>query len=62
MRGVDPASQLPMKLLIFVGVNVGGFAGWAAGEPFGMMTAFLVSGLGSIIGVYAGWWTARRFL
>lgn len=51
-----------MKLLIFVGVNVGGFAGWAAGEPFGMMTAFLVSGLGSIIGVYAGWWTARRFL
>ena len=51
-----------MKLLIFVGVNLGGFAGWEAGAPFGVMTAFLVSGLGSVIGVYAGWWTARRYL
>jgi hypothetical protein len=26
------------------------------------MTAFLVSGVGSGIGVYAGWWAARRWL
>jgi hypothetical protein len=42
--------------------NVGASVGWAAGERFGMMTAFIVSGVGSAIGVYAGWWAARRWL
>jgi len=51
-----------MKLLIFVGVNVGGYAGWVLGEHFGFMTAFFISGLGSAVGVYAGWWVARRYL
>jgi hypothetical protein len=51
-----------MKLMIFVGVNVGSAAGWFIGEPFGIMTAFFVSGLGSAVGVYAGWWVARRYL
>jgi len=51
-----------MKFLIFVGVNVGGFAGWELGEPFGVMTAFFISGFGSMVGVYAGWWVARRYL
>ena len=62
VRGVERATKGPMKLLIFVGVNVGGIAGWAAGEPFGIMTAFFLSGLGSALGVYAGWWAARRYL
>ncbi len=51
-----------MKFFIFIGTNVGASLGWAAGEPFGMMTAFIVSGVGSAIGVYAGWWAARRWL
>lgn len=51
-----------MKLCIFVGINVGGYIGWSLAEPYGMMTAFLVSGVGSIVGVYAGWWVARRYL
>jgi len=51
-----------MKFLIFIGINVGGAIGWALGEKFGIMTAFFVSGLGSVVGVYAGWWTARRYL
>jgi hypothetical protein len=51
-----------MKLLIFVGINVGGYAGWVLGEGLGTMTAFFLSGAGSILGVYAGWWVARRFL
>jgi len=51
-----------VKFLIFIGTNIGASIGWAAGEPYGMMTAFIVSGIGSAIGVYAGWWLARRFL
>lgn len=51
-----------MKLLIFVGVNVGGYVGWELGEYFGTMSAFLLSGAGSVLGVFAGWWTARRYL
>jgi hypothetical protein len=51
-----------MKLLIFIGINVGGAIGWSLGEPFGFMAAFFVSGLGSVAGVYAGWWVARRYI
>jgi hypothetical protein len=51
-----------MKLCIFVGVNLGGYAGWVLGEPMGMMAAFLISSLGSILGVVLGWKVARRYL
>ena len=51
-----------MKLCIFVGLNVGGYVGWTFGEHIGFMTAFFVSGLGSLIGVYAGWRFAREYL
>ena len=51
-----------MKLCIFVGVNVGGYAGWALGEPMGFMTAFLISSVGSLLGVYVGWKVAREYL
>jgi hypothetical protein len=51
-----------VKLLIFVGINLFGALGWWAGEQYGLMTAFIASAVGSLFGVYAGWWTARRFL
>ena len=51
-----------MKLLIFVGLNVGGYIGWELGEPHGIMAAFLVSSLGSALGVIAGWKLARHYL
>ena len=51
-----------MKLCIFIGVNLGGIIGWSLGEHVGLMTAFLLSGLGSVFGVYAGWWVAREYL
>jgi chromate transport protein ChrA len=51
-----------MKLCIFVGMNVGGYIGWELGEYVGMMTAFLVSSLGSVLGVYVGWKVAREYL
>jgi hypothetical protein len=51
-----------VKFFIFIGTNIGASVGWAAGERYGLMTAFIVSGLGSALGVYAGWWAARRWL
>jgi hypothetical protein len=51
-----------MKLCIFIGVNAGGYAGWVLGEPFGMMAAFLVSSVGSLLGVVVGWKIARHYL
>ncbi len=51
-----------MKLCIFVGLNAGGYAGWVVAEPWGLMAAFLVSSLGSAIGVYLGWKVAREYL
>jgi hypothetical protein len=51
-----------MKLCIFIGVNAGGMVGWWLGGYVGIMTAFLVSGVGSVLGVYAGWRVAREYL
>jgi hypothetical protein len=55
-------SSVIMKLCIFVGVNAGGYAGWVLGEPYGLMVAFLISSVGSILGVIAGWKVARHYL
>jgi len=45
------------RLLIFVGMIVGGWAGWWLGDYFnlGLLWAFVLSTLGSLVGVYAGW-------
>ena len=51
-----------MKLIIFVSLNVFGALGWWAGERFGIMTAFVLGSIGSILGVYFGWLFARRYL
>lgn len=50
------------KLCIFVGTTLGGYVGWWSGEQcgFGFFANFLLSGLGSILGVYAGWKLARK--
>jgi uncharacterized membrane protein YfcA len=51
------------KLCIFVGTTVGSYAFWYAGELLGLeiLGCFLLSGLGSIAGVFAGWKFAQRF-
>lgn len=51
-----------MKLLIFVGLNVLGALGWSLGSPYGIGVAFILSGIGSILGLYLGWLAARRLL
>jgi hypothetical protein len=49
------------KLLALVGATVGGYAGWAVGAPVGVMTAFMLSIVGTGLGVYAGRRLAQHF-
>ena len=52
------------RLPIFVGMIVGGYIGWWAGDylGFGLMTTFLISSAGSMGGVYLAWRLVRDFL
>ena len=50
------------KFCIFVGMTVMGWIGWWLGEKAGFMTAFLLSGVGSMAGVYLGWRLCRDYL
>lgn len=42
------------KLLALVGATVGGALGWWIGAHIGIMTAFLISVIGTAGGVYVG--------
>ncbi len=45
-------------LMALVGTTIGGALGWWLGARVGMMTAFMVSMVGTGVGLYA----ARRFV
>jgi ABC-type lipoprotein release transport system permease subunit len=49
------------KLSIFVVSTVLGYVGWFLGNPLGFGWAIVISGIGSIYGVYLGWKIGRRF-
>ena len=52
------------KLCIFAGTTIFGIGGSLLAGAFGMDTfslgSFLLSGLGSVVGVYAGWKVAQK--
>jgi uncharacterized membrane protein YfcA len=48
------------KLCIFGGSLVGGYVAAALVSSYGIMTEVIVSGIGSMVGVYLGWKLARR--
>jgi len=50
------------KLLTFVGGTIGSYPGWALGAPIGTMTAFMVSMVGTGLGIYAGFRLAQRYV
>ncbi len=52
-----PGGQTVNRLLMFVGMSLGGYVGWGVGDylGFGLMGSFLVSSLGSLVGVYVAW-------
>ena len=48
-------------ILVLLGSSLGGWAGWVLGEHFGMMAAFMVSMVGTALGVYAARWFIREY-
>lgn len=42
------------KLLALVGSIVGSYIGWFVGRPVGLMTAFMLSMVGTGFGIWAG--------
>ena len=52
------------RLLMFVGMTLGGYVGWWAGDyvGLGLMGTFLVSSLGSLAGVYLAWRIMENYL
>lgn len=52
-----------MRLCTFLGMTVFGYAGWYLGSLVGFefFGCFIVSGIASIIGVWAGWKIGRRY-
>ncbi len=49
------------KLCIFLGMTVFGWLGWWAGAKIGLVTAYVLSGIASMVGVYAGWRINRDY-
>ncbi len=49
------------KVFIFVGMTLLGWVGWWAGSSLGVMTAYVGSGVGSLLGVYVGWRINRDY-
>ncbi len=50
------------KFCILTGMVVVGWIGWWLGSKIGIMTAFLLSGAGNIIGIYIGWRVYHDYL
>jgi hypothetical protein len=49
------------KLFSFIGATIGSYAGWAIGAPVGFTTAFMVSMVGTGVGIYVGRSLAKRY-
>jgi len=52
-----------VKLCILAGTTIGSYLFWYLGALCGLefVGCFLVSSVGSLIGVYAGWKVAQRY-
>ncbi len=50
------------KLCIIVAITVLGWVGWWIGDKISFMTGFLLSGIGSVAGIYVGWRINRDYL
>jgi hypothetical protein len=50
------------KLFGFIGATIGSYAGWALGNRIGLMTAFMLSMVGTGLGIYVGRRVASELL
>ena len=49
------------KLFSFLGATIGSYGGWALGATVGFTTAFMVSMVGTGIGIYVGRRVAKNY-
>ena len=49
------------KLFTFLGATIGGYAGWFLGAKIGFTTAFMISMVGTGVGIYYGRRIARNY-
>jgi len=50
------------RLLIFVGGTLFGWIGWWLGAQISSTVAYIISGLGTLLGIYIGWRIHRDYL
>jgi phage tail tape-measure protein len=50
-----------LKLYSFIGATAGSYAGWALGAPVGITTAFIISMVGTGLGIYVGRRVAHHY-
>ena len=53
---------LSIRFFVFAAATAGGALGWWLGSGIGIMTAYLLSVVGTALGVYAGRQAAKRYL
>ena len=49
------------KVFSFIGATIGGYAGWFLGARIGFTTAFMLSMVGTGVGIYYGRLIARNY-
>ncbi len=49
------------KILGLIGATAGGWLGWALGNPGGFFVAFVLSMIGTGLGMYAGYRIAMHY-
>ena len=49
------------KLWILIGMTAFSWIGWWLGAQFNILTGFILSGIGSLVGVYVGWRINRDY-
>jgi len=50
------------KISLLTSVTIFSWLGWILGQDIGMMTAYILSFVGSLVGVVAGVWFNRSYL
>lgn len=50
------------KIVMLLSVTLFSWLGWMLGEEIGMMTAYMLSFVGSLVGVVAGVWFNKSYL
>jgi hypothetical protein len=49
------------KMVNFLGMTLGGYVGWYLGEPVSFFTAFMLSMVGTGLGLWGAHWAVRRY-